>query len=206
MHCLPLSLPALFCCYLNDVALSGILPFCFQQCYGPNLSYQYLIMEGKRRKELNLNVNSWNWRWVARPGAVHHDVYLRKSSASRKTLSSGPAPQQGLVPDNRMEKEILKMKKKLSEGFLLNQKTEPDNLQTWSEQWTFRWGFAWWTTLVCQFVLAESYQATGAHFVKCMNCWFSQQNFEGFALFWVQCNAVGEECISQYLMLAPSVS
>ena len=119
MHCLPLSLPASFCCYLNDVALSGILPFSFQQCYGANLSsYQYL--NGREKKEegekwiLNLNVNSWNWRWVARPGAVHHDVYLRKSSASRKTLRNGPAPQQGLVPDNRMEKEILKMKKKNS--------------------------------------------------------------------------------------------
>ena len=88
--------------------------------------------EEEEKWKLNLNVNSWNWRWVARPGAVHHDVYLRKSSASRKTLSSGPAPQQGLMPDNRMEKQILKMKKKLSEGFLLNKKTEPDNLKTWS--------------------------------------------------------------------------
>ena len=151
MHCLPLSLPALFCCYLNDVALSGILPFCFQQCYGPNLSYQYLIMEGKRRKELNLNVNSWNWRWVARPGAVHHDVYLRKSSASRKTLSSGPAPQQGLVPDNRMEKEILKMKKKTQWRVPAQQKDwakqSEDLVCAFNELWTFRWGFAWWTTL-----------------------------------------------------------
>ena len=47
MHCLPLSLPALFCCYLNDVALSGILPFCFQQCLVPTCHINILQWKGK---------------------------------------------------------------------------------------------------------------------------------------------------------------